>query len=207
MTIKITGAKENNLRNVDVEIKEGLTVVTGISGSGKSSLVYDTLYHEARRRYIDTFTPRSFGRLPKANVESIANLNPAIAVDQNVLNRNPLSTLATASGLHPFIRILYSTHGVRFCPQCQEDLVVFSEDAIIDIIKNRLKASDVEIYAPVAKQSIGSHETLLNLLTERFASKDIIVDGNVWQGGQLKPEEKHLQHVLYAENVTIGLRN
>ncbi|MHA2308108.1 MAG: ATP-binding cassette domain-containing protein [Candidatus Heimdallarchaeaceae archaeon] len=199
MTIKITGAKENNLRNVDVEIKEGLTVVTGISGSGKSSLVYDTLYHEARRRYIDTFTPRSFGRLPKANVESIANLNPAIAVDQNVLNRNPLSTLATASGLHPFIRILYSTHGVRFCPQCQEDLVVFSEDAIIDIIKNRLKASDVEIYAPVAKQSIGSHETLLNLLTERFASKDIIVDGNVWQGGQLKPEEKHSIEIMVGE--------
>ncbi|NPD87392.1 MAG: ATP-binding cassette domain-containing protein [Asgard group archaeon] len=199
MTIKITGAKENNLKSVDVEIKEGLTVVTGISGSGKSSLVYDTLYHEARRRYIDTFTPRSFGRLPKADVDSITNLNPAIAVDQNVLNRNPLSTLATASGLHPFLRILYATHGERYCPQCQENLIVYSEDAIIDLIKNKLKENIIEIYTPITRFSIGSHATLLNMIAERFAAESIIVNGKKWNGEKLKPNEKHSIEIKAGE--------
>lgn len=199
VTIKITGARENNLKDVDVEIKEGLTVVTGISGSGKSSLVYDTLYHEARRRYIDAFTPSSFGRLPKANVENISNLNPAIAVDQNVLNRNPLSTLATASGLHPFFRILYTTHGERFCPQCGENLVVYSDDAIIDIIKNKLKESSIEVFSPLARSSMGSHRTLMSMLTERFDSESIIVDGEEWDNKKLNPEKNHTIEIKVAE--------
>jgi excinuclease ABC subunit A len=90
MTIKINNASESNLKNLSVDVGDGLTVVTGISGSGKSRLVYNTLYHEARRYFIDIFTPRSSRlRMPKADVDSITGVSPAIAIDQNVLNRNP----------------------------------------------------------------------------------------------------------------------
>ena len=199
MPIKITGAKENNLKNIDIEIEDGLTVVTGISGSGKSSLVYDTLYHEARRRFIEVFTPRSFGRLPKANVENIVGLSPAVAVDQNVLNRNPLSTLATSSGLHPFFRILYSTLGERHCPQCQESLIVYTEDALIDIIQNRIKKQSLECFAPLTRFSQGSHKTLLELLKSKFTQEEIFVDGARWDGKELNSNEKHNIEIMVAE--------
>ncbi len=105
MDVKIRGASEHNLKSVDVDLGNGLTVVTGVSGSGKTSLVFDTMYHEARRRFLDVFSKGTqTTRLTPANVQSITGIGPAIAVGQNLLNRNPLSTLATASGLHPFLR-------------------------------------------------------------------------------------------------------
>ena len=116
MTIQIKGASEHNLKHIDVDIGTGLTVVTGVSGSGKTSLVFDTLYHEARRQYLEVFAIGSVGlRLHPARVKSITGLGPAIAVGQNLLNRNPNSTIATASGLHPFLRLLYTNFGERHC--------------------------------------------------------------------------------------------
>jgi excinuclease ABC subunit A len=114
--ISIQGAREHNLKDIDVEINEGLTVVTGVSGSGKTSLVFDTLYHEARRRFLEIYSLGSSGlRLSPAEVDAISGLGPAMAVAQNLLNRNPNSTLATASGLHPFLRLLYANFGERRC--------------------------------------------------------------------------------------------
>ncbi len=133
MKIHIQGAREHNLQGVEVEFGEGLTVVTGISGSGKTSLVFDTLYHEARRRFLEVFelgSPK--GRLAPANVEAISGLGPAVAVGQNLLNRNPNSTLATASGLHPFLRLLYAHFGERSCPRCGMSLAVYTEDEILE---------------------------------------------------------------------------
>ena len=119
MIIRIRGAREHNLQGVDVDIGDGLTVITGVSGSGKTSLAFDTLYHEARRRFLDIFSLGAAGpRLSPAAVDAITGLGPAIAVGQNLLNRNPGSTLATASGLHPFLRLLYTNFGVRHCPRC-----------------------------------------------------------------------------------------
>src|SRR5512137_2041942 len=135
MNIRIRGAREHNLQGVDVDIGDGLTVITGVSGSGKTSLAFDTLYHEARRRFLDIFSLGAAGpRLSPATVDAITGLGPAIAVGQNLLNRNPGSTLATASGLHPFLRLLYANFGERPCPRCGTLLKVMSEDEIVERI-------------------------------------------------------------------------
>jgi excinuclease ABC subunit A len=107
MRIAVRGAREHNLKGIDVELTGGLTVVTGVSVSGKTSLAFDTVYHESRRRFLDVFG-RADSRLSPAKVDSLTGAGPAVAVGQNLLNRNPGSTVATASGLHPFLRILYA---------------------------------------------------------------------------------------------------
>jgi excinuclease ABC subunit A len=122
MDIRVQGAKEHNLRDIDVCFGDGLTAVTGFR-IGKTSLVFDTLYHEARRRFLEIYSLGSTGlRLSPANVQAITSLGPAIAANQNLLNRNPNSTLATASGLHPFLRLLYANFAQRRCPQCGQTL-------------------------------------------------------------------------------------
>src|SRR5512133_2018282 len=136
MDIHVQGANEHNLRDLDVHFHDGLTVVTGVSGSGKTSLVFDTLYHEARRRFLEIYALGSTGlRLSPANVQAITGLGPAIAVGQNLLNRNPNSTLATASGLHPFLRLLYTNFGQRRCPHCGHELAVLGADEIVERLR------------------------------------------------------------------------
>ena len=133
MIIRIRGAREHNLQGVDVEIGDGLTVVTGVSGSGKTSLVFDTLYHEARRRFLDVFSLGSAGcacRPPRSRRSPAWARRSRWA--QNLLNRNPGSTLATASGLHPFLRLLYAHFGERHCPRCGARLAVLTEDEIVE---------------------------------------------------------------------------
>ncbi|MGD2247762.1 MAG: ATP-binding cassette domain-containing protein [Candidatus Methanofastidiosia archaeon] len=188
--IEITGAKENNLQNIDVKIPgTGLTVVTGVSGSGKSSLVFNTLYHEARRRFLDIFSLGSSVKLAPAHVESMSGLAPAVAVDQNVLNRNPHSTLATASGLHPFFRILYSNFGEQYCPVCGTGVSVLTEDEIVDIILKKARKTTVDVIAPLVHKVKGSHKTLLQLLHKEF--NDLLVDGQKWIPHELNPDIPH----------------
>ena len=189
-TIDVKGARENNLQNIDVVIpRDHLTVVTGVSGSGKSSLVFDTVYHEARRRFIEIFSLGSV-KLAPAAVESISGLGPAIAVGQNVLNRNPLSTLATASGLHPFFRLLYSSFAEQYCPQCGTGLSVLTEDEIVDTLMRKARQGSVTVFAPVLHHVEGSHKTLLELLVREFGSK-VVVDGNPWKSSTLDSETPH----------------
>lgn len=173
--IQIRGAHEHNLKGIDVEFGGGLTVVTGVSGSGKTSLVFDTLYHEARRRFQEIFAPTS--SLPPALVRSITGLGPAIAVGQNLLNRNPNSTLATASGLHPFLRLLYARFGERYCLRCGAPLAVFTEDDIVAQIAALAQPGPVTVYAPLVHQAPGSHSTLLELLVKEFGMQSLRVDG------------------------------
>lgn len=190
--IDITGARENNLQDIDVVIPpDHLTVVTGVSGSGKSSLVFDTLYHEARRRFLEIFSVGSSVKLAPAAVESISGLGPAVAVDQNVLNRNPLSTLATASGLHPFLRLLYSNFGEQYCPHCGTGLSVLTEDAIVDTIVRKAQQTPVTVVAPVVHQAEGSHKTLLELLVNACGEEPLMVDGKPWKPRTLDPEAPH----------------
>jgi len=192
MDIKIRGASEHNLKNINVQLGDGLTVVTGVSGSGKTSLVFDTVYHEAHRRFLDVFLyGRSGQRLAPAKVEAITGLGPTIAVGQNLLNRNPLSTLASASGLHPFLRLFYANYGVRHCLQCGNALSLLTEDEIVDRLVSLSKLELVRIFAPLLHQVKGSHVTLLRFLATKFGKGQVIVDGSAWDAEPLSPMEPH----------------
>lgn len=191
MTIRIKGAREHNLKGIDVDFGDGLTVVTGISGSGKSSLVFSTLYHESRRRFSEIFTRGSKPRLTPAKVQKITGLGPTIAIEQNVLNRNPLSTLASASGLHPFLRILYINFGQRLCPNCGNKITRYSEDEIVDQISQLIKHETVKLYASLVKKVMGTHRTLLDTLIMEFGEESLIVDGQSYHSGELDPFNSH----------------
>jgi len=192
MDIRIRGAKENNLKSQDVDIGDGLTAITGISGSGKTSLVFDTLYHEARRRFLNVFHPTSSHvRMPPANVRSITGVGPTIAVGQNLLNLNPNSTLASASGLHPFFRLLFARFGTRQCLNCGTNLQVLTEDEIVTTIKQWSKIEPVDVSSKLLHRVKGSHMTLLNLLSSEFRNDQLLVDGTQWDKKPLKVSEPH----------------
>ncbi len=193
MHVHVKGAKENNLKDLNVEFFGGLTVVSGVSGSGKSSLVFSCLYHEARRRFLDVFARQSSTRLAPAHVQEITGLGPAVAIEQNVLNNNPLSTLASASGLHPFFRLLYTNFGERRCYKCGSNILIFTEDMIVSQLMKYCKAGVVYIYAPIMQNVRGSHTTLLRFLKEEFESESIIINGQVWKtpNTKLDPLKQH----------------
>ena len=169
-----------------------MTVITGVSGSGKTSLAFDTLYHEARRRFLDIFTLGAAGpRLSPAAVDEITGLGPAIAVGQNLLNRNPSSTLATASGLHPFLRLLYANFGDRHCPRCRATLAVLADDEIIERIVALAQQEPITVAAPLVRRALGSHATLLKLLSDEFGDAALYVDGEPGRPHGLDPAQPH----------------
>jgi len=200
MPIKIRGAAEHNLRGIDVDFSDGLNVVTGVSGSGKTSLVFDTLYREAHRRFLDIFAlGSSTQRLAPVVARSMEGLGPAIAVGQNLLNRNPGSTLATASGLHPLLRLLYARFGQRHCPSCGAVLAVLSEDEIVDRLGSLCGRGPVHLIAPLARGSLGSHRALLDLLAAQFGAAALLVDGRPTRARRLDPSRGHDIEVRVAE--------
>ena len=191
MEIKIQGAQENNLKNVNVNIEDGLTVVTGVSGSGKTSLIFDTLYKEARRRFLEAFSVNKDElKLNPAKVYSITGLGPTIALSQNVLNRNPNSIVASATGLIPLLKILYARFGDRKCHVCGTKFSALKEDEIIAKIERLRDIEPLIISALLVRKVKGSHKTLIELLKREFDHEEILVDGKSIRM-KLKPAEPH----------------
>jgi len=151
--IIVKGAKEHNLKNIDCQIpRNSLTVITGLSGSGKSSLAFDTIYAEGQRRYLESLSSyaRQFlGDLKKPDVDAIEGLSPSVAIDQKTVSHNPRSTVGTVTEIYDYLRLLYAHIGIPHCPECGRKLSRMSVDEIVDILYSEMPAeSRIIIYAP-----------------------------------------------------------
>ena len=151
--IIIKGAKEHNLKNINLEIpRDKLVVITGLSGSGKSSLAFDTLYAEGQRRYVESLSSyaRQFlGLMEKPDVELIEGLSPAISIDQKTTSKNPRSTVGTVTEIYDYIRLLYARIGVPYCPNCGKRIEKQTIDQIVDSVMNLEQGSKIQDLAPV----------------------------------------------------------
>jgi excinuclease ABC subunit A len=178
--LKVQGAAEHNLRDVDVTFGPGLTAVVGVSGSGKSSLVFDVVYAEAHRRFVESLAlGRSRARLPAPHVRRLEGLGPAVAVAQNVLNVNPASLVATSVGVHPFFRILYARFADVSCPRCDVPVRAVSREERLAIALDLLEAAgSLDVEVAVARGLAGSHARLLSRLRGMFDG--VTVDGRPW---------------------------
>ncbi|MET7653911.1 hypothetical protein [Streptomyces sp. NPDC005486] len=193
LALRIEGAAENNLHDVDATFGDGITAVVGASGSGKSSLVFDTLHREARHRFLATLAGSGGGAATRAaQVRAVHGLRPAVAVGQNVLNRNPLSTVATASGVHPFLRVLYARFATPRCLRCAATSEILSAEEQLSVLRRTADtAGSVEVGAPLVRGAEGSHARFLAHLAGRFGPDGLTVDDHPWDGGPLDPDRAH----------------
>ena len=195
--IVIKGAKEHNLKNIDLEIpRDKLVVVTGLSGSGKSSLAFDTLYAEGQRRYVESLSSyaRQFlGLMEKPNVESITGLSPAISIDQKTTSRNPRSTVGTVTEIYDYIRLLYARIGVPHCPNCGKKIEKQSIDQIVDTVMELPEGAKIQVLAPIVRARKGEYtKQLLDSQKQGFVR--VRIDGEVMEISEdinLDKKKKH----------------
>ncbi len=180
--IIIRGANENNLKNLDVVIpRDKMVVLTGLSGSGKSSLAFDTIYAEGQRRYMESLSSyaRQFlGQMEKPNVEYIEGLSPAISIDQKTTNRNPRSTVGTVTEIHDYLRLLYARVGKPHCPVCGKPISSQSVDQMVDTIMGFEEGTKLMIMAPVVRQRKGTHEKIIERIKKEGFTR-VRVDGEI----------------------------
>ena len=195
--IKIRGANEHNLKNIDVDIpRNELVVLTGLSGSGKSSLAFDTIYAEGQRRYMESLSSyaRQFlGQMEKPNVEKIEGLSPAISIDQKSTNRNPRSTVGTVTEIYDYFRLLYARVGIPHCPNCGKEIKKQSVDQMVDQIMTLPEKTKIQLLAPVVRGRKGTHQKLLEQ-AKRSGYVRVQVDGNVYELTEEIPLEKNIKH-------------
>ena len=195
--LKVRGAREHNLKNISVDIpKNKLVVITGLSGSGKSSLAFDTIYAEGQRRYVESLSAyaRQFlGQMEKPNVESIDGLSPAIAIDQKTSSRSPRSTVGTVTEVHDYLRLLWARIGVSYCPQCNNKIEKQSVNFIVNQIMEFGENSSIDILAPVVKSRKGEFETLFKDLQSQGFSR-VLVDGEIIRLDEAKRLDRYFNH-------------
>ena len=196
-SIFIKGARENNLKNIDVEIpRDKLVVVTGLSGSGKSSLAFDTIYAEGQRRYVESLSSyaRMFlGQMDKPDVDYIDGLSPAISIDQKTTSKNPRSTVGTVTEIYDYLRLLWARVGVPHCPKCGKEIRQQTIDQIVDRILELPEGSRVQILAPVVRGKKGEHLKVFED-AKRSGYVRARVDGNLYDLSEEIRLEKNRKH-------------
>ena len=197
--IIIKGAKEHNLKNINLEIpRDKLVVITGLSGSGKSSLAFDTLYAEGQRRYVESLSSyaRQFlGLMEKPDVESIEGLSPAISIDQKTTSKNPRSTVGTVTEIYDYIRLLYARVGTPYCPNCGKKIEKQSIDQIVDNVMKIKEGARIQILAPVVRGRKGEYTKLFeDLQKDGFAR--VRVDGEIYDLSDEIKIDKNKKHEI-----------
>ena len=195
--IKIRGANDHNLKNLDVDIpRNELVVLTGLSGSGKSSLAFDTIYAEGQRRYMESLSSyaRQFlGQMEKPNVEKIEGLSPAISIDQKSTNRNPRSTVGTVTEIYDYFRLLYARVGVPHCPECGKEIKKQSVDQMVDQIMELPEGSRIQLLAPVVRGRKGEHAKVFDR-AKRSGYVRVRIDGNLYELTEEIKLDKNIKH-------------
>lgn len=195
--IKIRGAHEHNLKGLDIDIpRDEFVVLTGLSGSGKSSLAFDTIYAEGQRRYMESLSSyaRQFlGQMEKPNVESIEGLPPAISIDQKSTNRNPRSTVGTVTEIYDYFRLLYARIGIPHCPECGRAITKQTIDQMVDAVMQLPEKTRIQILAPVVRGRKGQHEKLFEK-AKKSGYVRVIVDGVQYELSEEIPLDKNMKH-------------
>ena len=195
--IKIRGANEHNLKNINVDIpRNELVVLTGMSGSGKSSLAFDTIYAEGQRRYMESLSSyaRQFlGQMDKPNVESIEGLSPAISIDQKSTNRNPRSTVGTVTEIYDYFRLLYARIGIPHCPKCGREIAKQTVDQMVDQIMNMGEGTKIQLLAPVVRGRKGEHAKVLER-AKRSGYVRVRIDGSMYELTEEIKLDKNIKH-------------
>ncbi len=195
--IVVRGAKENNLKDLSVEIpRDALVVMTGVSGSGKSSLAFDTIYAEGQRRYMESLSSyaRMFlGQMEKPDVESIEGLSPAISIDQKSTNKNPRSTVGTVTEIYDYFRLLYARVGIPHCPECGRVIERQTVDQIVDRIMELPEGTKIMLMAPVVRGRKGRHEKVIESARKSGYGR-IRVDGIMYDLSEDITLEKNDKH-------------
>lgn len=197
--IKIRGAKEHNLKNISINIpRDEFVVLTGLSGSGKSSLAFDTIYAEGQRRYMESLSSyaRQFlGQMEKPNVESIEGLSPAISIDQKSTNRNPRSTVGTVTEIYDYFRLLYARIGIPHCPNCGKEIKKQTVDQMVDEIMQLPQRTKIQLLAPVVRGRKGEHVKLLEH-AKRSGYVRVKIDGHMYELSEEIKLEKNKKHSI-----------
>ena len=195
--IKIRGANEHNLKNISVDIpRNELVVLTGLSGSGKSSLAFDTIYAEGQRRYMESLSSyaRQFlGQMEKPDVESIEGLSPAISIDQKSTNRNPRSTVGTVTEIYDYMRLLYARVGIPHCPKCGKEIHKQSIDQMVDHIMQMPERTKIQLLAPVVRGRKGEHVKVLDQ-ARKSGYVRVRIDGNLYELSEDIRLDKNIKH-------------
>ena len=195
--IKIRGANEHNLKCIDVDIpRDEFVVLTGLSGSGTSSLAFDTIYAEGQRRYMESLSSyaRQFlGQMEKPDVESIEGLPPAISIDQKSTNRNPRSTVGTVTEIYDYFRLLYARIGIPHCPKCGRAIEKQTIDQMVDAVMKLPERTRIQILAPVVRGRKGEHQKLFEK-AKKSGYVRVIVDGNMYELSEEIPMDKNIKH-------------